>query len=239
MTKKNMNQSPQRSPLLRVRKALGHVRRSVSIDVFDFFTLASSSATEIPEPILLPDGYSMRFATEADVGQAEVEHTELDEREREEGVVRLGLGHRCISTFFGSQMVFSMWENPRNANVPGLVKRRLRADQSFLYKAYTSPEHRGRRLYQAGLAFALNSIAAEGKSTAVGYAHVKKRASRAGLARVGFGAIGRVRQLVAPRVRRTWPDRAFNSAFPEAVPRTDAVRKALALSTQEAKITAS
>ena len=212
-----------RSPLVRLRKALGRVRRSVTLDVYDFFVCRWSDHADGLAAIQPPDGYAIRFANADEIAAAQEVHTDLDEREREEGIVRLGFGHRCISVFSGELLVFSMWENPRNVNVPGLLKHQLAPDQSFLYKAYTSPEHRGRRLYQAGLAFALRSIAQEGKAETVGYAHVKKKASRAGLARVGFHDVGRVRQLLAPGLRRTWLDAAFRATFPREVDRTDAV----------------
>ncbi|MFT5289829.1 MAG: hypothetical protein ACI8QS_001739 [Planctomycetota bacterium] len=217
--------SASRSPFQHIRKALGHVRRSVTFDVYDFFICRYSEHSEGLAAAQPPAGYAIRFASTEEVTGADVLHTELDERERIEGVTRLGFGHRCVAIFHGDLMVFSMWENPRNANVPGLVKRKLSDGQSFLYKAYTSPEHRGQRLYQAGLAFALRSIAAEGKAETVGYAHIKKKASRAGLARLGYHEVGRVRQLTAPGLHRTWADSAFDVSFPDKVPRTGAVAK--------------
>ena len=215
--------SASRSPLLHIRKALGRVRRSVVLDVYDFFVCRFSEHSEGLAVAQPPEGYAIRFASAEEVAAADVVHTELDEQERAEGVERLEFGHRCVAIFHGDLMVFSMWENPRNANVPGLVKRKLGEGQSFLYKAYTSPEHRGMRLYQAGLAFALRSIAAEGKAETVGYAHIKKKASRAGLARLGYHTVGRVRQLTVPGLCRTWADSSFDVSFPVKVPRTGAV----------------
>lgn len=214
-----------RSPLVRARKALGRVRRSVALDVYDFFVCRWKEHEDGLAAVQPPEGYRIGYASAEEIAAADEHHTELDQRERDEGVIRLGFGHRCVAVFHGNLLVFTMWENPHNVNVPGLVKRRLSPKQSFLYKAYTSPEHRGQRLYQAGLAFALRSIASEGKAETVGYAHIKKKASRAGLARLGYHEVGRVRQLQAPGLKKTWTNSAFDTAFPEEVPRTNAVAK--------------
>ena len=99
-------------------------------------------------------------------------------------------------------MVFSMWVNPRNLNVPGMIKRGLASHQAFIYKAYTSPEHRGRKLYGAGMCFVLSEMAALGLERLVGYAHVNKKISRKGLARLEFESQGQAWSLMAPGLRR-------------------------------------
>ena len=59
-------------------------------------------------------------------------HTELDECERREGLARLRLGHGVVVATHDREVVFTMWVNPRNLNVPGLVKRRLSPSQWFI-----------------------------------------------------------------------------------------------------------
>ena len=148
-----------------------------------------------------PEGYEVGWATPEDIAGCDPFHTELDEAERADGVRRLGLGHRAVAIRAGELVVFTMWENPRNLNVPGLMKRALGPHQSFIYKAFTSPEHRGKKLYQAGMRFVLSELAKDGKTELVGYAHVDKQASpgRPGAARLR----GRGPRLVAARPRWT------------------------------------
>lgn len=209
------------SLLVRARKALGRARRRFSIDHFDVFVRAV-------EPDLVfepPEGYAFRFGTPEDVERCDPFHTELDERERREGVRRLGFGHRVVLGLSGERVVFTMWVNPRNINIPGSIKRRLRPDQSFIYKAFTSPEHRGRRLYGAGMRFVLADMAREGKRELVGYAHVRKRVSRKGLASLHFRSVGGFTDIDFPGWRRTLVSRELAARFPEALERSHVMRE--------------
>jgi len=209
------------SPLLRVRKLLGRIRRRFQVDVFDVFARPVPVENEGADAPAAASDYTLRWGTIADVARCDPFHTELDERERRLGARRLELGHRVVIAFADDdQPVFSMWVNPRNLNIPGLVKRRLAPDQWFIYKAYTSPEHRSRKLYQAGMRFVLAEMSKEGLRELVGYAHVKKEVSRKGLARLSFGAIGRMRHVNVPGWARTFLSDELVRRFPEDVART-------------------
>jgi hypothetical protein len=210
---------------IRLRRALGRIRRRFALDTFDVFVREVPDAREL---LGAPDGYELRWASAHDVARCEERHTELDERERREGIARLELGHRCVIALSGDTVVFSVWENPRNLNVPELLKHRLAPHQSFIYKAFTSPEHRGRHLYEAGMRFVLEELRRAGKGELVGYAHVKKDVSRRGLARLAFASAGRVWQIVVPGWRRTFVSRALAARFPEELPRSRAVQAVLA-----------
>src|SRR5688572_6373651 len=179
------------SGLVRLRKRLGRARRRFALDTYDVFVRpVPADASFAP-----PEGYAFRFGTPEDVERCDPHHTELDARERREGVRRLALGHRVVLGLSGpppGTIVFTMWVNPRNLNVPGLVKRALGSRQWFIYKAFTSPEHRGRRLYESGMRFVLAEMRGSDLSELVGYAHVKKAVSRKGLATLDFASAGRV-----------------------------------------------
>lgn len=213
----------ERAPLrLRARRFLGRIRRRFAVDHYDVFVRAVDPGLSFEAP----EGYVFRFGEAADVEACDEHHTELDARERREGVVRLGLGHRVVLGIAGDAVVFTMWVNPRNLNIPGSVKRRLGPHQSFIYKAFTSPEHRGRKLYGAGMRFVLADMAAEGKTELVGYAHVKKRISRKGLASLDFRSVGGFTDVDFPFWRRTLVSRELARAFPTALERSHVMRAA-------------
>lgn len=208
---------PGPSPLLRVRHALGRARRRFSVDTFDIFVRRVEPGMAEFEGV---EGYEFRWAEPSDIQGCEERHTELDAHERELGVTRLEFGHKAVIALSEGTVVFSMWVNPRNLNVPGLFKRRLAPDQWFIYKAYTSPDHRGRKLYGAGMRFVLSEMARAGLERLVGYAHVKKAVSRKGLARLEFESQGRAWSLSAPGVHRVRMSAELRGNFPEAVPRS-------------------
>jgi hypothetical protein len=213
-------------PLVRVRKLLGRVRRAFAVDRYDVF------ARKVPHDATFedPPGYVFRWGGAADVEHCEERHTELDAFERRAGVARLALGHRVVLGLHGERAVFTMWVNPRCLNLPGIEKRALAPDQWFIYKAFTSPEHRGRKLYQQGLRFVLAQMRREGLRELVGYAHVKKTVSRAGLAAVEFEDAGRLVHVRFPVIDRTRVSPRLAARFPRQVPRSGALRS-LATST--------
>jgi hypothetical protein len=199
------------SPLLRLRRGLGRVRRQFVRDTFDVYV-----RPVLPEhaDFTPPDAYEFRWATAVDIEAADPHHTELDAAERAEGVRRLGLGHRAVAGLAGDTLAFTMWVNPNNLHVPGQIKRPLAPHQAFIYKAYTSPDHRGRSLYKAGMRFVLSEMARAGQTELVGYAHVKKAVSRKGLASLEFesrgrfftlGAFGRTLTHVSSELDRHFP----------------------------------
>jgi hypothetical protein len=193
------------------------------VDVFDVFTRPVP-----PEPVREPcPGYTFRWGTAEDLDRCTPHHTELDAHERRTGTLRLGLEHRVVIAFAGDEPVFSMWVNPRNLNVPGLIKRRLEPHQWFIYKAFTSPDHRGRKLYKLGMQFVLDAMCEEGLTELVGYAHVKKRVSRLGLARLSFGAVGRMVHVAFPGWRHTFVSSTLARRFPREVPRSGVIEELL------------
>ena len=215
------------SPFLRLRKLLGRLRRRFAVDTFDVFGRRVTPADAAFEP---PTGYRFAWGEPEEVLACDAVHTELDERERRLGVERLAEGHAVVLGWAeeqpgsGGPVVFSMWVNPRHVNVPGHVKLRLREDQRFIYKAFTSPDHRGRKLYQAGMGFVLAEMARQELGQLVGYAHVKKGISRRGLATLKFGALGRFRTLDIPGLRRTMVSARLRSQFPRAATRPTRAR---------------
>ena len=213
---------PPRSPLTRARKVLGRIRRRFNVDTFDVFARPVRAEDERFED---PEGYRFAWATPEEIAACDPYHTELDEHERRAGVERLGFGHRAVICFHDALAVFTMWVNPRNLNVPGGVKRKLEDDEVFIYKAYTSPDHRGRALYKLGMRFVLADLAERGMRRLVGYAHVKKAVSRKGLAALGFDTLGRFHVLDMPGVRRTFVSAELVRNFPEDLPRSGVLKE--------------
>lgn len=208
-------------PLLRVRKALGRVRRAFAVDRYDVFVRSVPDDAGFADP----EGYRFRWGTPEDVAGCDERHTELDARERREGAARLALGHRLVLGLHGGRAVFTMWVNPRCLNLPGIHKRALAADQWFIYKAFTSPEHRGRKLYQLGMRFVLAQMRREGLRELVGFAHVKKTVSRAGLAAVDFDDAGRLVHVRWPLLEFTRASPRLAARFPRVVPPSGALSK--------------
>ncbi|MBI3820926.1 MAG: hypothetical protein HY286_19735 [Planctomycetes bacterium] len=203
---------------------LGRLRRSFVFDTFDVFAKAV-----LPEhgKFNNPAGYRFSFASGDEIARCVESHTELNDRERREGAARVAMGHACVIAYptepGNAPAVFTMWVNPRNINIPGHIKRKLKPHQAFIYKAFTSPEHRGRKIYESGMRFVLAELARQGKSQLLGYAHIKKAVSRKGLAALQFDTIGTFRTFgigrwcvtaTSSRLRRELPEVLKSSGLP-------------------------
>jgi predicted GNAT family acetyltransferase len=205
------------------RKFLGRIRRSFQLERYDVFT----RAVPLEPEFVAPPGYVFDWGTEQDVDACRPFHTELNAYERRTGKARLRSGHGIVVGLFDGEVVFSMWVNTRNLNVPGLVKRRLSPEQWFIYKAFTSPEHRGRGLYEAGMEFVLDEMGRQGLRELVGYAHTKKSISRKGLARLRFSCAGPIHTLQVPGLRRIFVSKQLEASFPDSEPQSSTkVRRA-------------
>lgn len=210
--------TPRESILVKIRHALGRIRRQFVLDTFDVFVRPVQ-----PEDVNFtdPPGYRFSLASAADVASCDEFHTELDARERREGVARLKMGHHCVMARpvapGNAPIVFTMWINPKNINIPGHIKRRLNPHQSFIYKAFTSPEHRGRKLYESGMKFVLTQLAREGKTQLLGYAHRKKAVSRKGLAALQFGTVGTFQTFGVGRLQWTMLSSLLRRELPVAL----------------------
>lgn len=202
-----------------LRRALSRLYWNLHWDRFDVFVRPVSTADA---DFRAPAGYRFVFGGADLLSRCEALHTELDARDRERGARRLELGHRLVLglTEPGGLPVFSMWVNPRNLNIPGQQKRALNPEQQFIYKAFTSPQHRGHKLYQAGMAFVLQDLCRRGQRELVGYAHTDKHSSRAGLARLGFESVGHYRAVGYGRHQLILNSPALLRRFPRRVPRS-------------------
>ncbi|QDU84484.1 hypothetical protein Pla163_15940 [Planctomycetes bacterium Pla163] len=201
-----------------LRKTASRVRWNVVWDTYDVFVREVRDGDDV---FNAPDGYSFHFGTRDDVLGCDVHHTELDATDRAHGAERLGLEHRVVVARFDGTPVFTMWVNPRNLNVPHYVKRQLHPHQVFIYKAFTSPEHRGRKLYQAGMRFVLADLAVRGLTEVVGYAARAKKISRAGLGRLDFRTVGSFKGYGYGRPTLVRESKDLVRAFPIKVARTD------------------
>lgn len=202
-----------------LRRTLSDLRWSVHNDLHDAFVRPVREEDREPREV---EGYELRFGAPADLDAATEYHTELTPTCVEHGRRRLEIDHRLVVATHDGLPVFTMWVNPRHLNVPGELKRKLSPDEVFIYKAFTSPDHRGKRLYQAGMALVLRDLAERSMRRLVGYAHVKKGASRAGLARLGFESAGTWRTVGFKGLRHPICSREFEANFPERVPRSGA-----------------
>ena len=105
----------------------------------------------------------------------------------------LARGDHCYAICDGPRPLFTSWysRRPTLVGIGGLV---LHFDPQYvyLYKGYTQPEHRGRRLYAAAVSQVFAQYVAKGARGFVSYADAANLDSLKALERMGYRAFGSI-----------------------------------------------
>ncbi len=149
-------------------------------------------AGDLPPTMLADANFDFRFLTADDVARfAEDKVYELDE----ESIRRAGAGHDlCFAALDGSRLAAYGWyalgsvEARHNYGVPLSYP----ADVAYMYKGFTHPDYRGRRLHGVGMALALQKLAARGVTRLVSTVEWTNWASLRSCERLGYERLGRV-----------------------------------------------
>jgi hypothetical protein len=105
----------------------------------------------------------------------------------------LGRGDRCYGALDGDDLVAYGWYSNRPTPVTSIADDMvLHFDPAYayMYKGYTLPEHRGRRLHGIGMARALAAYVQEGARGLVSIVDAGNFASLASCYRLGYRAVG-------------------------------------------------
>ena len=146
----------------------------------EILAACGSSPTGVP-----PD------APRADSGQADRGREEAG-MSRELALDALDRGDRCFSLFDGARMVSFGWYARRPTPITsGLV---LHFDPAwiYMYRGYTLPAYRGRRLHGIGMALALREHARGGARGLITYVRSTNFASLRSVERMGYRGFGEI-----------------------------------------------
>jgi len=102
-------------------------------------------------------------------------------------------GDRCYAICNGPMPVFTSWysRRPTSTGIHGLVAH-FDPTYVYVYKAYTQPEHRGQRLYQAALSRVLSHYSAKGARGFLSYVEATNLSSLKALRRMGYRVFGSI-----------------------------------------------
>jgi hypothetical protein len=103
-------------------------------------------------------------------------------------------GDRCYAICNGPMPVFTSWYSRRPTSTGGAGGLVLHFDPQYvyMYKAYTQPEHRGQRLYQAAVSRVFAHFAAKGARGFLSYVEATNLASLKSLRRMGYRVFGSI-----------------------------------------------
>lgn len=102
-------------------------------------------------------------------------------------------GDRCYAVCEGMTPVSTSWYSTRPTRIGlGELVLYFAPRYVYMYKAYTQPSHRGRRLYAAGVSHAFGHYAAKGARGFVSYVEATNLESLKALERMGYRVFGSI-----------------------------------------------
>jgi len=121
--------------------------------------MSSAVVDDLSPKLVVPDGFESRLATKEDLLQAATAEYEMTPEFVESA---LGKGGNCLALFDRGRLAsFGWYSNKPNRSSAGLV---LHFDPSWvhMYKGFTHPDYRGKRLHGIGMTQAVRDCAAQG-----------------------------------------------------------------------------
>lgn len=140
-------------------------------------------------------GYDARFATEeellpfADGGAHEFSPLFLRRA--------FARGDRCYAIFQGGALASYGWYSTRPTSIDDHFELHFDRRYCYMYKGFTAPAYRGRRLHAVGMCRALRAVSGEGRRGLVSYVYSNNFASLRSVGRMGYRIFGTVYALRA------------------------------------------
>lgn len=102
----------------------------------------------------------------------------------------LDRGDRCFGAISEGTLVSYGWYSSLPTPVTEDLTIHFNPAHAYMYKAYTSPAHRGKRLHGTGMGMALGALAQEGSQGLLSYVRSNNFASLRSCFRLGYQDIG-------------------------------------------------
>ena len=158
------------------------------------------------------DGYQYRFLTEREL----VAHSKVEENELGPAFLQqaLGKGDRCFAVLDGGEMASDGWYSTQPTEMGSGLLWCFDPSRVYMYKGFTKPAYRGKRLHAFGMAGALKASVEEGARGLVSNVETNNFRSLKSVYRMGYRNIGKITVTRPAGVCRI---RAEKECFPYGV----------------------
>ena len=148
----------------------------------------------------VPSGFEARFATpdELRAWSADERH-DLDDAFLADAEAR---GDRCYAITRGGELASYGWYSKRPCRIDDRLTFHFDPAWVYMYKGFTLPAHRGKRLHAVGMARALDAYAREGSRGILSYVESNNFASLRSCYRMGYEDVGTI--VVSQLGTATW-----------------------------------
>lgn len=159
---------------------------------FDCLHTMTLELGDIAEKYLVdaPDGMDMRFLTPAEVRAfSKNPDYDLDEPFIEESLAN---GDRCLAILDGDILASYGWYAKGPTKVTGEFNLNFTSDWVYMFRGYTNPAYRGKRLHAIGMARAAKIVTEEGYKGLTSIVASTNAASLKSVVRLGYKLTGRI-----------------------------------------------
>ncbi|HTE54266.1 MAG TPA: hypothetical protein VK698_25600 [Kofleriaceae bacterium] len=161
----------------------------------------TAELTHVPAALFDAGDYRGRFATRAEVLACATPDYEMTPDFARDALDR---GDRCFAMFHGKRMASLGWYARQPTHISrGLV---LHFDPAwvYMYKGFTHPDHRGKRLHGIGMSLALREHTERGARGLISYVRSTNFASLRSVERMGYRIFGDIYLARVMGVVKTW-----------------------------------
>lgn len=151
--------------------------------------------------LVLPEGFESRFASKASLLDAAVDDYEMSREFVESALTK---GDDCLAIYDQGRLASFGWYSSHPTRISeGLV---LHFDPSwvYMYKGFTHPDYRGKRLHGIGMALAAQAYTKRGFRGLISYVASNNLQSLRSVERMGYRTFGDIFVAGAPGNSRIW-----------------------------------
>ncbi|MGE5615527.1 MAG: GNAT family acetyltransferase [Bacillota bacterium] len=144
---------------------------------------------DIRDPKLFEaDGFEGRFVAHEDLAR----YAEEGVHEFSTAFLRRAFarGDRCYALFDGDTLASHGWYSNQPTSIDDRLVLRFDGNYTYMYKGFTAPAYRGKRLHAVGMCRALRAVTEEGKAGLVSWVYSNNFASLKSTARMGYRIFG-------------------------------------------------
>lgn len=159
---------------------------------FDCLHTMTLELKDVAEKYLVdaPDGMQIKFLSEAEVREfAKNPAYDLDQAFIDESLAN---GDQCLAIVDGDKLASYGWYGKGATKVTGEFNLNFTSDWVYMFRGYTNPAYRGKRLHAIGMAHAVKTFTEQGYKGLTSIVASTNAASLKSCERLGYTLTGRI-----------------------------------------------
>lgn len=154
-----------------------------------------------PELLIVPQGFESRFASKVSLLEAAEEQYEMSADFVESALAK---GDDCLAIYDHDRLASFGWYSSQPTRISDQLVLHFDPSWVYMYKGFTHPDYRGKRLHGIGMALAAQSYAKRGFRGLISYVASNNFQSLRSVERMGYRTFGDIYVAGAPGHSLIW-----------------------------------